>query len=323
MKKSLFLLLITLILLPSFVYAKDFDPFPESAQAWSWDDVTVFKGATEGWGLHGGIAYHTFVTDKGVSRIRYSYPNGIADLDKSNTYDVSFTIFQPNIQVANLNGFNEGKPIVLLNHNSCNVSYASSSSSTSAIWTQVFSVKCTNMEFGSNDFVVDVITGHAKGDMGIEQANRYGVGWNFDFSVSNHSNAGVEGAIRENTDKIKETNDTIKDSDTSQSEVQANNFFKNFKSDDHGLSGIITAPLSSINKLTQSCVALSLPLPNNVGSIELPCMETLYSNYVPTILSLWHVVIYGLLGYWIYKDIYRIVSNIKNPDDDKVEVLDL
>lgn len=134
---------------------------------------------------------------------------------------------------------------------------------------------------------------------------------------------GFKDKQQQTNDKIQENTDTIKDSDTSKSESQANNFFKNFKSDDHGLSGIITAPLNAINKLTQSCVALSLPLPNNVGSIELPCMQTLYNQYVPTILSLWHVVVYGLVGYWIYKDIYRIVNNIKNPDDDKVEVLDL
>lgn len=134
---------------------------------------------------------------------------------------------------------------------------------------------------------------------------------------------GLKDKQQETNDKIQENTDTIKDSDTSKSESQANDFFKNFKSDDHGLSGIITAPLSAIKKLTQSCVALSLPLPNNVGNIELPCMQTLYSQYVPTILSLWHVVVYGLVAYWIYKDIFRIVKNIKNPNDDKVEVLDL
>jgi hypothetical protein len=134
---------------------------------------------------------------------------------------------------------------------------------------------------------------------------------------------GLKDKQQETNDKIKETNDTIKDSNTSKSEAQANDFFKNFKSDDHGLSGIITAPLTAIKKLTQSCVALSLPLPNDVGNIELPCMQTLYSQYVPTILSLWHVVVYGLVAYWIYKDIFRIVNNIKNPQDDKVEVLDL
>lgn len=134
---------------------------------------------------------------------------------------------------------------------------------------------------------------------------------------------GLKDKQQETNDKIQENTDTIKDSDTSKSEAQANDFFKNFKSDDHGLSGIITAPLNAIKKLTQSCVALSLPLPNNVGNIELPCMQTLYSQYVPTILSLWHVVVYGLVGYWIYKDIFRIVNNIKNPNDDKVEVLDL
>lgn len=134
---------------------------------------------------------------------------------------------------------------------------------------------------------------------------------------------GLKDKQQQTNDKIQENTDTMKDTDTSKSESQANNFFKNFKSDDHGLSGIITTPLKAINKLTQSCVSLSLPLPNNVGNIVLPCMQTLYNEYVPTILSLWHVVVYGLVGYWIYKDIYRIVNNIKNPEDDKVEVLDL
>lgn len=134
---------------------------------------------------------------------------------------------------------------------------------------------------------------------------------------------GLKDKQQQTNDKIQENTDTMKDTDTSKSESQANDFFKNFQSSDHGLSGIITAPLTAIKKLTQSCVSLSLPLPNNVGNIELPCMQTLYSQYVPTILSLWHVVVYGLVAYWIYKDIFRIVNNIKNPNDDKVEVLDL
>lgn len=120
----------------------------------------------------------------------------------------------------------------------------------------------------------------------------------------------------------QETNDLIKDDTIDQG--QANSFFTGFESDDHGLSGIITLPLTTIQSLTsKQCVALELPIPFTDGSVSLPCMSEIYQSKAPALYSMWQVVCYGLIGYWIGTDIFKMVKGLKDPEDDKIEVVDL
>lgn len=102
-------------------------------------------------------------------------------------------------------------------------------------------------------------------------------------------------------------------------------FFNDFNDDNFGLASIITLPLTTIQSLSSSqCVALELPIPfTNGSSISLPCMAEIYQSKASGIYNLWQVVCYGLIGYWIGTDIFHMVKGFKDPDTDKVEVVDL
>lgn len=126
--------------------------------------------------------------------------------------------------------------------------------------------------------------------------------------------------IKESADS---TSDTLKDDNLDNG--LGSSFFSDFQDNDFGLSSIVTLPITTIQLLTsQSCVALEIPVPfTNNGRIILPCMSEVYQSKVPQLYTLWQVVCYGLIGYWIGTDIFRLVKGFKNPDEDKVEVMDL
>ena len=101
-------------------------------------------------------------------------------------------------------------------------------------------------------------------------------------------------------------------------------FFTNFDNDSHGLTGIITLPLTTIQNLANSsCVSLSIPIPFTNSNVSLPCMTQVYQTYIPSVFSIWQVVSFGIISYLICLDIFKMVKGFKDPNDDKVEVLDL
>ena len=125
---------------------------------------------------------------------------------------------------------------------------------------------------------------------------------------------------QQQVDAINEVNDTIKDDNVD----DKGSFFTDFQDNDHGLTSIITLPLSTIQSLTNtSCVALSVPIPFTNESVSLPCMSEVYQTYVPSIYNIWQIVSFGIISYFICLDIYKMVKGFKDPNEDKVEVLDL
>ena len=137
--------------------------------------------------------------------------------------------------------------------------------------------------------------------------------------------------LQEQNDKIDETNnqlqdmnDTINSDDTTESEDEATSFFEDFENEDHGLTGIITAPLRLINSLaSSSCSPLTFPLPFVDTQVSLPCMQPIYQQHFSSFLSIYQIITTGLIGYWISVKIFAHVKGFKNPEEDKVEVLDL
>lgn len=122
------------------------------------------------------------------------------------------------------------------------------------------------------------------------------------------------------TSKIDDVTNSITNDDVDDN----TGFFTNFQNNDHGLSSIITLPLSTIQSLANtSCVALNLPIPFTNDSIDLPCMSQIYDSYAHDIFVLWQVVSFGLISYYICLDIFKLVKGFKDPNEDKVEVLDL
>lgn len=130
--------------------------------------------------------------------------------------------------------------------------------------------------------------------------------------------------IDETNDKLNDLNDNITSSDTSSSEGQANSFFEGFESDDYGLSDIITMPLDLIKGLTSnSCVALNLTIPFVNKNFQLPCMSSIYQQYFGDFFTLYQTITFGFIAYWVIVKIFALVKGFKDPNDDKVEVLDL
>lgn len=123
---------------------------------------------------------------------------------------------------------------------------------------------------------------------------------------------------------IQKTQETIENTDIQGAQDSAGGFFNDFTTDTHGLTGIITAPLSLISSITsKSCSPLVLPLPYVDKDLTLPCMGAIYSNYFGSFLSVYQMITFGIVAYWVCVRIFNLVKDFKNPDHDEIEVLDL
>lgn len=126
------------------------------------------------------------------------------------------------------------------------------------------------------------------------------------------------------TNAVNDVNDTLKDDNTQQAQDSAGGFFNDFTTDTHGLTAIITAPLSLISKITSaSCSPLVIPLPYVDKDLTLPCMGAIYSQYFGSFLSIYQIITFGIIAYWVCVRIFNLVKDFKNPDHDEIEVLDL
>lgn len=127
---------------------------------------------------------------------------------------------------------------------------------------------------------------------------------------------------QDQTDAINKVNDSINNSNIENN--LGSGFFDDFTSQDFGLSQIITIPLNTIQSLTsKSCIPLNVPIPFTNSNLTLPCMTEIYTTKFPSIYNLWKIVSFGIVAYLIAIDIFHIVKGFKDPESDKVEVLDL
>lgn len=126
--------------------------------------------------------------------------------------------------------------------------------------------------------------------------------------------------IDDTNDKLDDVNKSLNDDNIDSS--SAGSFFDSFSSTDHGgISGIITAPLVAIKKmLDKSCSPLSATYQGQ--KIELPCGYDFWSN-MTAIKEFINLTLGGILCYNIIRKLYKLIENMKNPDDDRVEVMKL
>lgn len=136
--------------------------------------------------------------------------------------------------------------------------------------------------------------------------------------------ASVNAKIQQTNEAISDVNDSINNSDTSGANSDASGFFNNFQSNDHGLTGIITTPLSLIQSITSAtCTSLNLPLPFVNENISLPCMNTIYSQHFGTFYTIYQTITFGIVAYWVCVKVFYKVQDFKNPSNSNVEVLEL
>lgn len=141
--------------------------------------------------------------------------------------------------------------------------------------------------------------------------------------IINNNNI-INNSLNDANNKLNDINGSLNNSDTTEATNDANNFFNNFTTDLHGLTGIITAPLSAINSLTnKTCSSLVLPLPFVDKDLTLPCMRSIYDEHFGAFMTLYDTITFGIVSYWVCVRIFSFVKDFKNPEHDEIEVVDL
>lgn len=143
------------------------------------------------------------------------------------------------------------------------------------------------------------------------------------------NNSNITNGLNDINDSVKEgnkiqedTNKTIKSDDVDTS--TGNSFFNNFSNNGHGLTGVINAPLSFIQSLSNnSCSSVSITIPFVNEKFTLPCFSSIYKENFNVAYTIYQVVITALVGYWVCVKIYAMVKGFKDPTDDRIEVMDL
>lgn len=187
---------------------------------------------------------------------------------------------------------------------------------------RITTVSCKNVNVSSSFDVIlsDTFTTQDGGTVAISNL------------TATKSDGTLSDSIDKNTQEQEETNqklddikDSITDSDTSSSEDTAGGFFNDFSDDDYGLSDIVTLPLEYIKQMSSSCQPLTIPAIDflNNSSITFPCMSSIYSKYFGSFLTIWQIITFGLVAYRVIVQIFAIVNDLKNPDSDNVEVMEL
>lgn len=125
-------------------------------------------------------------------------------------------------------------------------------------------------------------------------------------------------------EKLDDINSSLNDSNVDGASGSANDFFSNFENNDYGLSDIITIPLETISKISSgTCSPINAKLPYIDKTITLPCLNDVYEEKFPTFLLFYNIIMYGFISYWVVVQVYAMVKGFKDPDNDKIEVVDL
>lgn len=165
----------------------------------------------------------------------------------------------------------------------------------------------------------------------IPRTGPYIVSSNFDLYDSN-GNVIFKNSIPEpepepvpptTDDLINNINDSINDSNVSGAIDNGTDFFNNFQLEDNGnLSTIFTAPFRLLNAIISgNCTSLII---NIWGSdVSIPCGSIFWSNFPESIINLYNLFVGGFISYYSLVDLYHHIKNLKDPDVDRIDVIDL
>lgn len=101
--------------------------------------------------------------------------------------------------------------------------------------------------------------------------------------------------------------------------------FKNNQAftDSTGLESVINLPLNMVNSLSNQCEPIQIHIPYLETDATIPCMSTIYRSKFNSLYTLVKLVVNGFLVYRILLKVYELVHEAKQPDEDKLEVIDL
>lgn len=145
---------------------------------------------------------------------------------------------------------------------------------------------------------------------------QYRVGDVFTFVKSNNSDEVVSA--------IDKTNSTIKDDNVDGSTAQGSDFFKNFEGGNDGdLTSLISLPLNYVSHLKDQCKPVTLPL-GKLGDVNIPCLSSVWSSSgFSGIIEVVSVIINGVICYKVGVNLIQLFKDLRDPDKDKLEVMDL
>lgn len=93
--------------------------------------------------------------------------------------------------------------------------------------------------------------------------------------------------------------------------------------DSTGLQAVIELPLNMINSLTNTCQPINITIPWLDYTGTIPCMSTIYRSKFNSLYQVVKLIINGFLVYRLLLKVYELVHEAKQPDEDKLEVIDL
>lgn len=146
-----------------------------------------------------------------------------------------------------------------------------------------------------------------------------------DFKSQAHSDSQAEiNATNRNTQAVNNVNNSINSTSTSGSESFLNDIVNDpaFQ-DTTGINSIITLPLNMISSLSNSCQPITLNIPFLNVDVQIPCFRSVITNHMPLVANLISVVVNGFILYRIFIDIVGIIKSSRNPDEDRLDVLEL
>lgn len=130
----------------------------------------------------------------------------------------------------------------------------------------------------------------------------------------------------------QDINSSINDSNVGGATGAGRSFFNTFQSSSTtGLSGIITSPIRMFQAMLDGgvCQPLNLTLSMSDGShngqnfLSLPCGDILWGGAPSAVVSIYHIIIFGLVGYRLLIDMVRFINSCVDPEDSKEYIMDL
>lgn len=243
--------------------------------------------------------------------LRYSYRFPVS----TSKYNVTFTI-------ATLKDF---FPAAYINGKACQPFYSKYVNSVDTYY-HLVNYSCVDLD-GSVDMFELNLKGPFQGPDYILVDHDFNI-TRFDDSSSaiNGSLNNINDSINSSNQKIDEVNGSINNSDVSGANSDLNNFTENelFK-DSTGILAIIQAPINMLNSITSAtCSPLTLPIPYMNFDIKIPCLSTVFSKHFSSeLLTLLKLAINGFIMYKVLCSLVMDIHSYKDPDSDKLEVLDL
>lgn len=275
--------------------------------------------------------YGTVPSNKTINTFRFIYSNNqFQSYANGKKYMVTFQVYSTS----------EMAPVVTFGTNgttytcyTSNAQYEIDSSGTGAnSYNSGFTgVICPNVTLSNTVYVQLHYGSYNSGTVN----QRYYISQNFSFAELD-SQSQVINAIDDLEDQQQQTNeklddvnnsvndvkDSITDSNVDDSTSTGSDFFSGFTTESHGLTGIVSSPLRLINSMTNQCSTVTIDFRGT--PLNLPCGSYLFDREdVKPFVQIYNTIVGGLLAYGCARGIYKRVEDFKDPDNSKVEVLDL